>query len=55
VVYGRALLWRRRVPDVLLGPSRGRYLCLLVAGAVVVGLDGWLGGHLVYRLGLGVR
>ena len=55
LVYGRALLWRRRVPDVLRGPDRRRYLGLLVAGAVLVAVDGWLGGHLVYRLGVGVR
>ncbi len=55
VVYGRALLWRRREPDVLQSPARRRYLALLVAGALLVAVDGWIGGHLVYRLGLGVR
>ncbi len=55
IVYGRALLWRRRVPDVLLGRDRVRYVALLAAGAMLVAVDGWLGGHLVYRLGVGVR
>ena len=55
VVYGRALLWRRRRPDVLQSAARGRYVALLLAGAALVLLDGWIGGHLVYRLGLGVR
>jgi uncharacterized membrane protein len=54
LVYGRALLWRRREPRVLQGAGRNRYLLLLVAGALIVALDGWIGGHLVYRLGLGV-
>ena len=55
IVYGRALLWRRRNPQVLDSPARTRYVGLLVAGALLVVLDGWLGGHLVYRLGVGVR
>jgi uncharacterized membrane protein len=54
-VYGRALLWRRRDPELLAGPRRGRYLALLSAGALLVVLDGWIGGHMVYRLGTGVR
>ena len=55
LVYGRALLWRRRAPDVLDGPGRNRYILALLAGALLVAADGWIGGHLVYRLGLGVN
>ena len=54
LVYGRALLMRRRDPRLLAGPDRRAYLGLLVAGALLVAADGWIGGHLVYRLGLGV-
>jgi uncharacterized membrane protein len=52
-VYGRALLWRRRKPNVLDGPDRRRYLALLIGGALLVAVDGWVGGHMVYRLGFG--
>lgn len=55
IVYGRALLWRRQRPDLLAGPQRRRYLLVIIAGAVMVVLDGWMGGYLVYRLGVGVR
>ena len=55
VLFGKALQWRRRDPMVLNGPQRSRYLAMLVAGAVLVVADGWLGGHLVYRMGVGVR
>ncbi len=53
-VYGRALLWRRREPGVLDSPDRRRYLALLVGGALLVAADGWVGGHMVYRLGFGL-
>jgi uncharacterized membrane protein len=53
-VYGRALLLRRRQPDVLSdGRARRGYLRLLLVGVLLVLLDGWLGGYLVYTLGLG--
>jgi uncharacterized membrane protein len=55
LVYGRALLWRRREPQVLQSVRRRQYLALLVVGALLVALDGWVGGHMVYRLGVGVR
>ncbi len=55
VVYGRALLRRRREPDVLAGPGRRPYLLLLLLGAGLLLLDGWIGGHMVYRLGVGVE
>jgi uncharacterized membrane protein len=54
-VYGQALLRRRRDPRVLEGPRRRGYLSLLIAGALLLLLDGWIGGHMVYRLGVGVE
>lgn len=54
VIYGRALLQRRTDPSVLTGAHRRRYLMLLAAGACLVILDGWIGGHLVYRLKVGI-
>ena len=54
LVYGRALNLRRREPGLLAGPRRQQYLLLLLAGAAILALDGWIGGHLVYRLGVGV-
>ena len=53
-VYGRALLRRRRQPDVLAGPGRRPYVLLLLLGTGLLLLDGWIGGHMVYRLGVGV-
>lgn len=54
-VYGRAVLLRRRDPNVLHGAQRRTYLLLVFAGALLVATSGWTGGHLVYALGLGVR
>jgi uncharacterized membrane protein len=53
-IYGRAVLRRRRDPQILDGPNRRQYLLLLIAGAVLLLVDGWIGGHMVYRLGVGV-
>lgn len=55
VVYGQALLRRRRDPRILHSSRRNAYLGLLVLGAMLLLADGWVGGHLVYGLGLGVR
>ncbi len=55
LVYGRALLLRRRNTALLDGTGRRRYVVMLIVGAGIVAIDGWIGGHLVYRLGLGVR
>jgi uncharacterized membrane protein len=55
VVYGQALLRRRRNPRILDGPDRRGYIALLVFGALLVLVSGWIGGHLVYSLGVGVR
>ncbi len=56
VVYGRALLQRRRQPDILHDTQRRRgYLGLLLVGALLLLITSWLGGYLVYALGLGVN
>jgi uncharacterized membrane protein len=55
IVYGYALQHRRRHPTILADPHKRRgYLRLLLLGAILVILDGWLGGYLVYTLRLGV-
>lgn len=53
LIYGQALLRRRRDPAVLQGSQRLAYLRLLVLGALLVLITGWIGGHLVYGLGFG--
>lgn len=54
VVYGQALLRRRRNQAILADPEARRgYLRLHALGAALLLLGGWLGGHLVYGLGLG--
>ena len=55
VVYGQALLRRRRNPNLLDAPdARNGYLWLLAIGAVLLVGGGWIGGYLVYELGVGV-
>lgn len=55
VIYGQALLQRRRNPHILDSAQRRIYLGLLSGGAALVLLSGWIGGHLVYALGFGIR
>lgn len=55
LIYGRALLQRRRDAQILYGAGRRGYLLLLGLGALLVLVSGWTGGHLVYTLGLGVQ
>ena len=55
LVYGRALLLRRRNPQILQSLQLRSYLLLLAMGVLLVVLSGWTGGHLVYGLGFGVR
>jgi uncharacterized membrane protein len=55
VVYWQAWQIRRRNPHVLADPTARRgYLARLAIGVALLVLDGWLGGHLVYSLRLGV-
>ncbi len=55
VVYWQAWQQRRRNPAVLDDlHARRSYLARLGLGLALVALDGWLGGHLVYSLRLGV-
>lgn len=55
VFYGQALLRRRRRADLLADAAARRgYLLLHLAGAILLIGGGWLGGHLVYGLGLGL-
>ena len=54
-IYWQAWQIRRRRPDILADPSaRQGYLARLALGVVLILVDGWLGGHLVYSLRLGV-
>jgi hypothetical protein len=56
VVYWQAWQARRRNPHILDTPAvRRGYLAWLGTGAALTVLTGWLGGHLVYVLGIGVR
>ena len=55
VVYWQAWQLRRRNPEALGEPTMRRgYLARLAIGVVLIVVDGWLGGHLVYTLRLGV-
>lgn len=55
VVYWQAWQMRRRNPATLAEPGTRRvYLIRIMLGVILVVLDGWLGGHMVYALRLGV-
>ncbi|HET9221037.1 MAG TPA: DUF2231 domain-containing protein [Roseiflexaceae bacterium] len=55
VIYWQVWQIRRRHPGVLADPiARRGYLVRLGVGLVLLVVDGWLGGHLVYVLRLGV-
>ncbi|MCO5242725.1 MAG: DUF2231 domain-containing protein [Anaerolineae bacterium] len=54
-VYGLMLYERLRSPDALDSPTmRWRLILLAVLGLVLVLVDGWVGGTLVYKFGVGV-
>lgn len=56
VAVGLALYWPLRNKRLWnAGAARWGYLALLLLIAVLVGIEGWLGGKLVYELGVGVR
>lgn len=55
VVYWQAWQQRRRQPALLEDARLRRgYLARLVIGAILVVVTGWLGGHLVYSLRMGI-
>ncbi|MGC8780057.1 MAG: DUF2231 domain-containing protein [Anaerolineae bacterium] len=56
IVLGLALYWPLKDKQ-LFSASRKRwaYLALLLLGGLLILLEGWLGGKLVYELGVGVR
>ena len=55
VVFGLALYWPLRDRKLWTQPGkRWAFVALLCAGAGLVLLEGWLGGKLVYQLGVGV-
>ncbi|MEM8533026.1 MAG: DUF2231 domain-containing protein [Chloroflexota bacterium] len=55
VVYWQAWQLRRRNPTILDDKSlRKAYLTRLGIGVTLIVIDGWLGGHLVYSLQLGI-
>jgi uncharacterized membrane protein len=56
IVYWQAWQLRRRSPAILdESTARRGYLARLALGVVLIIVDGWLGGHLVYTLRLGVQ
>jgi uncharacterized membrane protein len=55
-IYWQAWQARRRYPAILADRNARRgYLARLAIGVALIVLDGWLGGHLVYSLRLGVN
>jgi uncharacterized membrane protein len=54
VLNGLLVYMRFRWPDVL-QRHRWSYLILMILGAVTTIVTGWLGGELVYKLGVGVN
>lgn len=55
LVYWQAWQVRRRNPAVLDDPrARRGYLARLALGVLLLLASGWMGGHLVYELGVGV-
>lgn len=56
IIYGWLLYERLRTPAVLDQPGRRAVMALLfVLGLAVLVAEGWLGGKLVYDLGVGVQ
>jgi uncharacterized membrane protein len=56
IVFGLALYWPLRDKKLLSERShQWGYLALLLLGVGLILLESWLGGQLVYKLGVGVR
>ncbi len=55
VALGLAVYWPIRNKRLMAAPlSRWLYVALLILVVVLVALEGWLGGRLVYQYGVGV-
>jgi uncharacterized membrane protein len=55
IAVGLALYWPVRNKRLWQTPARWGFLGLLLVIALLVLLEGWLGGKLVYQYGVGVR
>jgi len=55
IASGLALYWPLRNKKLWTTPARWGYLALLLAIVLLVLVEGWLGGKLVYDYGVGVR
>ena len=55
IAVGLALYWPLRNKKLWQSSARWGYVALLVAIVVLVFVEGWLGGKLVYHLGVGVQ
>ena len=56
VLFGLALYQKLRHPGILEDPSRRwRYVSLIVIGVLIVTVDGFIGGKLVYELKIGIE
>ena len=56
IINGLALYWPLRDKHLAIHPTRRLgYVALLLVGMLLVGLSGWLGGKLVYGLGVGIH
>ncbi len=55
IINGLLLYMRLRWPNILTEPRRRAYLTLMALGVIAVLTTAWLGGELVYRLGVGVQ
>ena len=54
ITGGLALYWPLRDRKLVAKPQRWAYLALLLLTLVLVWVEGWLGGKLVYTLGVGI-
>lgn len=55
IINGLLIYMRFRWSDVLTGSYRWYYLGLMALGVVALLVTAWLGGELVFQLGVGVR
>jgi uncharacterized membrane protein len=55
IAVGLALYWPLRNKRLWSSPARWGYIALLAVIVVLVMVEGWLGGKLVYQFGVGVE